>query len=89
MATKKYQLGFDLWAMLLFLATMIPTFIWYAIPAPNDILRADSATPIIDTVGAILQPLFVILLCFVKRIDSTAKSPIIPMVATIFYCLIV
>ncbi len=33
---KKYELRFEVWGFLLSLM-MIPNFIWFAIPAPNDI----------------------------------------------------
>ena len=41
---KKYRFGFDVQGLLLFIVIMIPNFIWFDLPAPNDILRADSAT---------------------------------------------
>ena len=41
---KKYNLCFDIWGLVLFLAIMIPNFIWFAIPAPKDILRTNSIT---------------------------------------------
>ena len=33
--TGKYRLGFSIWALLLFLAVMIPNFIWFAVPATS------------------------------------------------------
>lgn len=53
---KKYKLSFDIWGLLLFLIVMIPNFIWFAVPAPNDILRADSITGTIDTAASVCQP---------------------------------
>ena len=41
---KKYKLG---------LIIMIPNFIWFAVPAPNDILRADSVTGAFDTLASV------------------------------------
>ena len=41
---KKYKMGFDIWALVLFVVIMIPNIIWFAIPAPNDILRTESIT---------------------------------------------
>lgn len=29
---KNYRFGFDLWGIILFLITMIPTFVWLAVP---------------------------------------------------------
>ena len=65
---KKYKIGFDIWGALLFFTLMIPNFIWFAVPAPNDILRADSVTATLDTVTSVCQVLMVISLCiFVNR----------------------
>lgn len=66
---KKYKLGFDAWGLLLFLVIMIPNFIWFVVPAPNDILRTESVTPIVDSIGSIFQILFVSILCMLKRKD--------------------
>ena len=50
---KKYRLGFDIWGALLFLIIMVPNFIWFVVPAPNDILRVDSITKTLDTVASV------------------------------------
>lgn len=60
---KKYKIGFDIWGALLFLIIMIPNFIWFVIPAPNDILRAYSVTGALDTLASICQVLMLISLC--------------------------
>lgn len=60
---KKYKFGFDIWGLVIFLIVMIPTFIWSAVPAPNDILREESITPIIDVIGSVCQVLFAAILC--------------------------
>ncbi len=39
---KEYKLGFDRYGLLLFLLIMLPNFIWFAVPAPNDALRTDA-----------------------------------------------
>ena len=61
---KKYKFGFDIWGLVIFLIVMIPTFIWSAVLAPNDILRNESKTQIIDVIGSVCQVLFVAILCF-------------------------
>ena len=38
---------------------MIPNFIWFAVPAPNDILRTESVTVVIDTIGSVCQVLMI------------------------------
>ena len=66
---KKYKFGFDYWGLLLFLVIMIPNFIWFGVPAPNDILRSDSVTPIVDGIGSVCQVAFVAAICVLKRKD--------------------
>ena len=67
---RKYRIGFEWRGLVLFIAIMVPNFIWFAIPAPNDILRADSRTPIIDSIATVCQIAFVICLCLLKRTDQ-------------------
>lgn len=83
---KRYKLGFDIWGLLLFLVIMIPNFIWFIVPAPNDILRAESITEIFDTIASICQVLMVAALCFLvnKKSEKLCVSPLI--VAVIFCC---
>ena len=52
---KRYQFGFDIPALLLFLAVMAPNLIWFAVPAPEDILRNMSVTPTVDRIGSVCQ----------------------------------
>lgn len=65
MMTNKYRFGFDIAGLLLFLLLMLPNFIWFAFPAPNDVLRSESVTPIVDAVASVFQILTVACLCFV------------------------
>ena len=62
---NKYRFGFDVWGLIFFLLVMLPNFIWFAVPAQNDVLRAESATPIIDAIALVCQVLTVACLCFV------------------------
>lgn len=78
---KHYRFGLAPWGLVLFLVTMIPTFIWLAIPAPNDILRTESVTPTVDAIGFVLQMLFVAVICLVVRKERTRNSILI--IATI------
>ena len=64
---KKYRFGFDISALSIFLVLMIPNFIWFAVPAPNDILRNESVTIIIDTIGSICQIFFIGSLCVIQN----------------------
>ena len=47
---KKYKIGFDIWGLIIFIIIMIPNFIWFAVPAPNDILRGESITKTVDVI---------------------------------------
>ena len=69
---KNYKFCFNICSLLLFLIIMLPNFIWFAIPAPSDILRADSVTPIVDAIGSFCQIFFIIALCILQR-KSTPK----------------
>ncbi len=52
---KEYKFGFNIYGLLLFLIIMIPNFIWFAVPAPNDVLRTESVTEVIDTIAFCLS----------------------------------
>lgn len=65
---KNYRLGFDLWGLGLFLLIMLPNFIWFAYPAPNDVLRGESVTPVIDAIAQVFQIAIVAALCVVVNI---------------------
>ena len=72
---RKYKIGFDFRGLILFLIIMIPNFIWFIIPAPNDILRGDSVTPHIDMIASICQVLMILFLCiFIRRENNEVKS---------------
>lgn len=67
---KKYKICFEIWGLLLFLMIMIPNFIWFSIPAPNDILRKNSITEAIDMAASVCQVLMIIALCFIQNRES-------------------
>ena len=60
---KKYRIGFDIWGLIIFIIIMIPNFIWFVVPAPNDILRGESITETVDAIASICQVLMVMSLC--------------------------
>lgn len=71
---KKYRIGFDIWGALLFLVIMLPNFIWFAVPAPNDILRTDSITKALDTIASVCQVLMAVFLCiFINKEREKTK----------------
>ena len=76
---NKYRFSFDISGLVIFLIVMIPNFIWFAVPAPNDILRNESVTAIVDTFGSIFQVLFIASLCILvnKERNKLHFSPLI------------
>ena len=76
---KKYRFGFDILGLILFLIIMIPNFIWFAVPAPNDILRNPSITETIDAVASVFQVIMVICLCILKN-SNQSKIHITPLI---------
>jgi hypothetical protein len=83
MKSGKYKFGFDVAGLILFLLVMVPTFIWIVVPAPNDILRAESVTPIVDAIGFVCQILCIASLCIIinKERSKLHCSPLV--IATI------
>lgn len=67
---KEYKFGFNIYGLLLFLIIMIPNFIWFAVPAPNDVLRAESVTEVIDIIASVCQVLMVIALRVFVNVES-------------------
>lgn len=76
---KKYRFGFDVFGLIIFLIVMIPNFIWFAVPAPNDILRNESVTVTVDMIGSIVQVLFITSLCLLINTERNKLhfSPLI------------
>lgn len=68
-----------MWGLILFLLVMIPNFIWFAVPAPNDVLRVESVTPVVDVIASVCQVLTVACLCFVinQERDKLRFSPLV------------
>ena len=71
---KNYKLGFDPWGLALFLIVMLPNFLWFAFPAPHDVLRGESVTPQIDAIAQAFQIAMAATLCVVVNI--TRDRPI-------------
>ena len=85
---SKYRFGFDFSGLVLFLLVMLPNFIWFAVPAPNDVLRAESVTPVVDIVASVCQVLTVACLCFVIH-KERGKLRFSPLVIATMVCVIV
>ena len=71
-SVKCYRFGFDPWGLGLFLLIMLPNLAWFALPAPNDILRAESAAPLLDGLGQCLQIIMVAALCLLVNVCKVA-----------------
>lgn len=67
---QKYRLHFNIFALILFFIIMLPNFYWFSVSAPNDILREESVTEILDTIASVSQILMVIALCIFINKDS-------------------
>ena len=85
---NKYRFGFDVWGLFLFLLVMLPSFIWFAVPTPNDVLRVESTTPIIDAIASVCQVLTIACLCFVINKEAS-KLRFSPLVIAAIVCILV
>lgn len=84
---KNYKFGFDIWGLILFLIIMIPNFIWFAVPAPNDILRNTSITEKFDIIASICQVLMITCLCtLLNRNRNKFRNK--PLITTVMICCI-
>lgn len=70
----KMKIGLDLRALALFLLVMAPNLLWFAVPAPSDVLRAASTTPALDAAAAVLQVLLALTLCGLVRRDAAPPN---------------
>ena len=70
---KNYRPGFDPWGLGLFLLIMLPNLVWFVLPAPNDVLRVESVTPLTDTTAQVFQIIMTATLCGV--INVTRDKP--------------
>jgi len=82
-----YRFGFDVWGLILFLLVMLSNFIWFAVPAPNDVLRAESVTPVVDIIASVCQVFTVACLCFVTN-NERSKLRSSPLVLASVVCVL-
>ena len=47
------------------MAMMFPNFIWFAVPAVNDVLREKSVTPFVDMIASVFQVVMIVALCII------------------------
>lgn len=88
MFSEKYKFGFDIWGAVLFLIIMIPNFIWFAVPAPNDVLRADSVTEVFDAISSVSQVLMAAALCVIINRNRKKISITSLIIAAMVCCLL-
>lgn len=86
--TKTYRFGFDISGLILFLLVMAPTVIWLAVHAPNDVLRTESVTPMVDTIGSVCQFLAIACLCCVIN-QERGWLRLSPLVVASIACIVV
>lgn len=84
---KGYRLGFDPWALCLFLALMAPNFFWFAVPAPWDVLRRESATQALDSFASLCQFLTAGLMCLPLYRGKREKNSLGPWARAALLCL--
>ena len=84
---KNYRLGFDIWALVLSLSVMVPTIIWTFVPAPNDILRAESTTPVLDIAASVLQFMAISCICVLNN-KGAGKIRFTPLVLLSALCVL-
>lgn len=85
---KNYKFHFNIGFLCLFLTIMLPNFIWFAVPAPHDILRAESVTPLIDTIASISQIIMVATLCLLTNREQKSAGFTLWIVGVLSFCLL-
>ena len=80
---NSYKFKIDFWNIGLFLFMMLPNFLWFAFPAPNDVLRVTSNTPITDAIGSFLQISLIASLSCLAHKDSKPLSLTAGIIATL------
>lgn len=75
-------MGADVRGLILFAAILLPNLIWFTLPAPNDILRGESQTVLLDGFASAFQVLTVFFMCaFIRK--NAPKKILIPAAVTI------
>lgn len=85
---KNYKIGFDIGTIIIFMVVMLPNFIWFAVPAPNDILRVESVTKTVDAIGSILQVTMIASMCMFAHKDAN-KLSLTPVVKGVILCILI
>ena len=64
---KRYRWGFEPWGLLLFALIMLPNILWAFIPAPDDVLRSESVTPVTDMIAGAAQAVTIAALVLLRH----------------------
>lgn len=83
---KRLRFQFEPWGLGLFLLVMLPNFIWFAVPAPDDILRSGGAETAWDTAASVLQVLLAVSLCVLRNPAAKRVSLRNPLLAASLLC---
>lgn len=86
---KKYKFGFDYFALLLFAIMMLPTIFWSFVKAPEDVLRVESVTHVIDIIATISQVIMIASLCVFKNNSVINKPRLTKILVAAILCLVV
>lgn len=70
---RKYRFGLEWAGLLLFALIMLPNIVWAFVPAPDDVLRAPSATPVADMIGSIAQIVMIAALVLLRHENRPEK----------------
>lgn len=73
---KRYRWGFERWALLIVALIMLPNIIWAWTPAPHDVLRSESLTPVTDMIAGAAQAVTIAALLLLRheRRPQTVRS---------------
>lgn len=73
---KRYRFGLEPWALLLFALIMLPNILWAFMPAPDDVLRVESLTPVTDMLASAAQAVTIAALVLLRheRRPQTVRS---------------
>ena len=91
MKIRDYKFTFNISALILFAAILLPNIIWAFVPAGNDILRAKTKTQALDISATVFQVIMIASLCILSN-KNAEKLRIFPFliacgVSTVFYCI--
>lgn len=85
---KSYKIGLDIGAIIVFMIVMLPNFIWFVVPAPNDILRTESVTETVDAIASISQVIMIVCMCMFVHKDAN-KLSLTPAVKGVIFCVLI